>query len=89
MLALVARGLSNAETAGALHVSAGTVETHVSRMLAKLDLRDRVQADVYAYGSGLIHPGSHAAVTSGWLGGNASPCERSLSGDDRPGSVKA
>ncbi|XVQ09889.1 response regulator [Spirillospora sp. CA-255316] len=56
VLLLVARGLSNGEISRALHVGEATTKTHVKRILAKLDLRDRIQAVVFAYDHGLTHP---------------------------------
>jgi DNA-binding NarL/FixJ family response regulator len=60
VFALLARGRSNTEIADALFLGEATVKTHVGRILAKLDLRDRVQAVVLAYESGYVHPGQKA-----------------------------
>ncbi|MDG4820346.1 response regulator transcription factor [Asanoa sp. WMMD1127] len=57
VLTLLGRGLSNTELAAALTLSEATVKTHVARIFAKLDLRDRAQAVVLAYETGLVRPG--------------------------------
>jgi DNA-binding NarL/FixJ family response regulator len=57
VLKFVARGRSNTEIAGELYISEATVKTHVGHVLAKLDLRDRVQAVVFGYESGLVEAG--------------------------------
>jgi DNA-binding NarL/FixJ family response regulator len=61
VLRLLARGLSNLEIAKKLYLSDTTVKSHVARILAKLDLRDRAQAIVFAYESGVVRPGQRQA----------------------------
>ncbi|WP_396698904.1 response regulator transcription factor [Microbispora triticiradicis] len=56
MLTLVGRGLSNAEIAAELFISPATVKTYVTRLLAKLDARDRVRLVIIAYETGLVSP---------------------------------
>jgi len=54
---LIASGLSNAEIAAALYLSEATIKSHITRILARLGLRDRVQITVYAYENGIVRPG--------------------------------
>jgi len=62
VLTLIARGLSNGEIAQTLTLSEGTVKTHINRILAKLDLHDRIQAVILGYQTGLVTP-SHQPRT--------------------------
>jgi DNA-binding NarL/FixJ family response regulator len=57
VVGLVAAGLSNPEIASQLYLSEATIKSHITRILARLGLRDRVQIAVYAYENGIVRPG--------------------------------
>ena len=78
MLALVGRGLSNAEIAERLYVSPATAKTHVSHVMTKLYARDRAQLVVLAYESGLVRPGDVAHDASAGLTTHRRPLSPSL-----------
>jgi DNA-binding NarL/FixJ family response regulator len=61
VLGLLARGLSNTEIATRLHLSEATVRTHIGHLFAKIGARDRAQAVVFAYESGIVHAGDPTA----------------------------
>ena len=64
VLVMITRGLSNSAIAAALFVSPATVKTHISRVFAKLDVRDRAQAVIAAYNAGLVKPGSPRGLSA-------------------------
>ena len=61
VLVLLARGMSNTEIATRLHLSEATVRTHIGHLFAKIGARDRAQAVVFAYESGIVHAGDPTA----------------------------
>ena len=86
---MIAAGMSNGEIAASLHLSPGTVKIHVGRILAKLGLRDRVQAVVLAYESTLVIPGNNRAEQTTRPAVKATCLTGLLAGDGADGGVDA